>query len=621
MTYDETPLDAGDQLPKQPSGTFGHVRQKAKENRRSREALGSEKRDPNSRRPKEDQNGEWFTPAAHIERIRAVLGEIDLDPATCEEANETVKATKIYTYENCGLDQPWFGRVFLNPPYGMPEVQQFVNKLVEEVESGRTTEAILLVDNKSETRWFATAAGSASATCLQTKRIRFNKPGGGLGFQPTRGQAWFYFGPHPERFAEVFGPHGIISYPRPVMAAAAQPVIGDLAKTSGTSPPPRVRDLAPEDRAVLFARSHNALANVGPLIENVMAWGDHVLPGPLQPLTKAQRWYVWKWVNEGNPTKLGKPPLQAVAGMRYAANNAPSNWCSYERAKSYVDGGLAHGVGFAMTGYGLCAFDLDHCFDSDGNLYPGARALVERCNSYCEWTPSRDGLRIIGKAVPDQKRQTVINMPEGWNLEVYEAGCARFITVSGKPFEAYGVAVADLGDIVAEHFKGRDDARPAAPADQGGDDNLDWARFCSAVRAIPNDGSAIGVANWNGGLDRDSIWVPLGAVIYRTGHEGAKDLFKEFSEKSPKYHYRDAERLWKSFDRNPNPRGKPWTAGSIYKMAMDNGWSDPDLGPPLKEWVGDYVVTDEELYALFPVEFWQELKRRREQNSSKNLKA
>ena len=32
---------------------------------------------------------EWYTPAPILERVRAVLGPIDLDPASCEEANPT----------------------------------------------------------------------------------------------------------------------------------------------------------------------------------------------------------------------------------------------------------------------------------------------------------------------------------------------------------------------------------------------------------------------------------------------------------------------------------------------------------------------------------------------------
>jgi hypothetical protein len=322
-----------------------------------------------------------------------------------------------------------------------------------------------------------------------------------------------------------------------------------------------------EQRRFFYFNNDRDIPGADHPINNVMTWGDHSLPAPLQPLTKQSRWYVWKWVpKEGDPTKLGKPPLQAAYGMRLAANNNPDDWCNYERAKSYVDGGQAHGAGFALTGFNVWAFDLDHCFDANGDLYPNARKLVERCGSYCEWTPSGDGLRILGVAdlATSQKRQRVITMPEGWNLEVYEAGCTRFITVSGRPFENYCVDVRDLGDIVAEYLKGHEAQRPTQQAEGLDDQPLDWARFCAAVRAIPNDGTAQEVANWDGGVDRDSIWVPLGACIYRTGNKDAWPLFLEFSQKSKKFKPRETKRVWKSFEKNPNPTsGKPWKVGSV----------------------------------------------------------
>jgi hypothetical protein len=356
--------------------------------------------------------------------------------------------------------------------------------------------------------------------------------------------------------------------------------------------PKLIRDLSPDERAE-WVKLCPEFDRIGPdhPINGKMSWGEHSLPLALRPLANHNRWLVWKWVaTDGG--KLTKPPFQAAAGMRHAANNEPATWCDYARAKTYVDRGLAHGAGFVLTDFNVCAFDLDHCFAPDGTLYPSARVLVDGCNSYTEWTPSGDGLRIIGTDKPEGKRQRVKQMPEGWSLECYEAGAKRYITVTGIPFENFCGPVRGLGAIFAGFFEGYSEQ---SETEQNGEVG-DWGRFVSAVMAIPNDGYAEGVANWERGLDRDTVWVPLGACIYRTGHIDAWKLFLAFSQKSRKFRLRETQRVWKSFERNPSPRGRPWTPGSIFKIAADNGWNDPILGEALKETVTR--VTDEEWRVL-----------------------
>jgi DNA polymerase len=203
-TKPKTPVaeaESGQEAQKPHQGTFDYVREKATENRAR--ANGQEK------------NNEWHTPPEILELAREVMGgSFDLDPASCAAANQAVRAAKFFSLDDDGLKQEWHGRVWLNPPYSMPEIEQFTNKLVEEVRAGRVSEAIALTDNKTETAWFQAAAKAAMAVCYYTRRIRFLRPDGGPGFLPNRGQALFYFGPNAQRFAEVFGPHGIISAPR-----------------------------------------------------------------------------------------------------------------------------------------------------------------------------------------------------------------------------------------------------------------------------------------------------------------------------------------------------------------------------------------------------------------------
>jgi len=61
---------------------------------------------------------EHYSPPHIFPSIRRVMGDIDLDPASCAEANQVVRSRQIYTIEHDGLSLPWKGRIFLNPPYG-----------------------------------------------------------------------------------------------------------------------------------------------------------------------------------------------------------------------------------------------------------------------------------------------------------------------------------------------------------------------------------------------------------------------------------------------------------------------------------------------------------------------
>jgi len=66
---------------------------------------------------------EHFTPHDVVEAARELLQGIDVDPASCAAANKYVKAEVFYTRRRNGLvHRPWYGRVFLNPPGGLCDV-------------------------------------------------------------------------------------------------------------------------------------------------------------------------------------------------------------------------------------------------------------------------------------------------------------------------------------------------------------------------------------------------------------------------------------------------------------------------------------------------------------------
>ena len=96
--------------------------------------------------------------AEHLHAARDVLGGIDLDPATSAAAQETIQATACFTEADDGLGRDWYGRVLINPPYDQPHIANFVSKMVEEYDAGRTRLAIMLTHNYTDTAWFHKAA-------------------------------------------------------------------------------------------------------------------------------------------------------------------------------------------------------------------------------------------------------------------------------------------------------------------------------------------------------------------------------------------------------------------------------------------------------------------------------
>lgn len=152
---------------------------------------------------------EWYTPQQHIDAVYAVLGGIDLDPASSEIANKTVQADRIFTIEDDGLSKTWAGRVWMNPPYAQPHIANFVEKLASEYEAGNVSEAIALTHNYTDTQWFHRAALSCNAICFTRGRIGFLSPEGKRA-APTQGQAFFYYGHNTPAFLEAFCAIGFV---------------------------------------------------------------------------------------------------------------------------------------------------------------------------------------------------------------------------------------------------------------------------------------------------------------------------------------------------------------------------------------------------------------------------
>ncbi len=179
--------------------------------------------------PMPTKSNEWYTPARYVEAARLVLGGIDLDPASCEMANRTVKATRYYTQSENGLEQPWYGRVWLNPPYGSTNgksnMRTFAIKLVQEYLSGNVKQAILLTTSRTDTDHFRLLW--EYPICFSDHRVAFYRPRKHFAELASEaahmhGTIFVYLGPHEQTFIEHFSRFGRIA--RAIDTPAPRPV-------------------------------------------------------------------------------------------------------------------------------------------------------------------------------------------------------------------------------------------------------------------------------------------------------------------------------------------------------------------------------------------------------------
>ena len=145
----------------------------------------------------------WRTPDNVLEPVRSIA-PIGLDPAT--DSENPTRANMYYTPATSGLVLGWsgFGLVYCNPPYG-----RVIGPWVERMAwfgNLHETEVIGLVPARVDTAWWQDNIVTAAAICFWRGRLKFKGAKDAAPFP----SALAYWGPRPERFREVFGPHGWI---------------------------------------------------------------------------------------------------------------------------------------------------------------------------------------------------------------------------------------------------------------------------------------------------------------------------------------------------------------------------------------------------------------------------
>ncbi|MCX7601463.1 MAG: hypothetical protein N2Z75_05915 [Meiothermus sp.] len=156
------------------------------------------------------------------------------------------------------------------------------------------------------------------------------------------------------------------------------------------------------------------------------------------------QWVVWRYEErEGKRTKLPYRPHPQHRAKAKA--NDPATWGTLEAALTALETHRMDGLGFvfAQDG-GIVGIDLDWKTWSGEGVPPEAKAIVDRLDSYTEWSPSRRGCHILlrGHLPPGvgNRKQLAPDV----ELEVYDHG--RFFTMTGERWEG----PTDLEDRQAE---------------------------------------------------------------------------------------------------------------------------------------------------------------------------
>lgn len=153
------------------------------------------------------ETNEHYTPKELLERVADFYGGIlDLDPCSNSKEDPNVVSRFQFTVENDGLAQAWFGKVFVNPPYGR-SLKAWAAKSVAEYKTGNCKELLFLAPSRTDTAWYGML--SPYIRCNIRGRLKFINEANQGNSAPFP-SVLFYLGDRKADFYDSFYPIGEI---------------------------------------------------------------------------------------------------------------------------------------------------------------------------------------------------------------------------------------------------------------------------------------------------------------------------------------------------------------------------------------------------------------------------
>lgn len=121
---------------------------------------------------------EWYTPPAIFDALGLMF---DLDPCSPGDGH-WVPTWRVYTKVDDGLNKPWNGTVFMNPPFGgrnghVPWLTKFIEH----------ADGIAIVRAYTSSAWFHQWAVKADSILFPRGKTKFIRPDGSIGKAPGHG--------------------------------------------------------------------------------------------------------------------------------------------------------------------------------------------------------------------------------------------------------------------------------------------------------------------------------------------------------------------------------------------------------------------------------------------------
>jgi len=306
-------------------------------------------------------------------------------------------------------------------------------------------------------------------------------------------------------------------------------------------------------------------------------------------LLESRKFLLWKgWMNE-ETGKTRKVPYYVDGGQRQGALDSPDDIArltTFDKAAAAFQSGQYSGIGYALTGDGIAAFDIDKCLSEKDNTqlvsgHAGSEIAFEALASgaYIEISPSGTGLRVLGKS----NNRTAYSKG---GLEYW--GEKRFVTLTGNLW-ANPKGWVDIQPL-------RESINEKAEKERAEEYDFDPDGYFVTPRLLEDLRSALMAIEPH---ERE-VWVKMGHALKGLDKQGRK-LWDDWSRLSPKFDKDDADRVWNSL--------KPdrITYKSVFAEARDFWrWENPrskkvypeDEEPPIMsrnfEDLGDLVLNPTE---------------------------